>query len=460
MAGLFFLILCVSCSLFRKEVRPYPQGVVFPLEETARLEYEGKIVRTLLRVDGFLLFSTDQGLLYCLDGGEQKIVWKFAAQEPLGCPPALDSDSVFVWDKKNTLYALDISGRLNWKKRIEGVFTSEITVHQTRLYVGTEEGELLALDQKSGDVLWRFKTGGPIRARAVVFEEEIILGSADGNLYFLDFSGRQRGVVAIGSPIRVPPLVDDRRIFLGAEDFMVRSIDLKTKKTKWKVKLGGRVLSPPRTDDKRLLFIASNSVLHCLNKKRGDILWWRNIPSRSSYDLEFADNQVLVTSFSSFTVGFNRENGRELGRYEASSGIESNSLWFEPYLLVNIFDLQTSRGNLVYLRKEVKVELTPSLESPQEVGTEINFSASSVGFYLPRFEFFLRTGEGETVVQKESERRAWIWFPEKEGAYKVTVRIRDEKQSLEKEIPYEIVQKGAQEKIKKDTESKNKGADG
>jgi hypothetical protein len=71
----------------------------------------------------------------------------------------------------------------------------------------------------------------------------------------------------------------------------------------------------------------------------------------------------------------------------------------------------------------------------------VSFTASATGFYLPRVEFYLRQGEERTVVQKAADKKAWIWFPEKEGTYAIGVRVSDEKQSKEAEIPFEISKK-------------------
>jgi hypothetical protein len=149
----------------------------------------------------------------------------------------------------------------------------------------------------------------------------------------------------------------------------------------------------------------------------------------------------LVTSRSPLLFSLDRKSGKVAGKYEAKTEIRSNPVWAEPNLVFATFDTPADRGSINFLRKEVKVEISPSLSSPRPAGTEVSFTASARGFYLPRYEFYLRRGEERSVVQKASEKNSWVWFTETEGTYAVGVRVSDERQAKEAEIPFEVSKK-------------------
>ncbi len=441
----YFLLLFVSfsssCSLFSGKMAPYPGGVVFPLVEAHKISYEGKILPSIVKSAQEIYFATDKGLLYCLDSSSPKIKWTFTGDSPFGCPPAVGPDAVFVWDQANTVYCLDKNGVLRWKKTIQEQISSPLSCDQENVYVGTQEKTFLAIRQSSGESLWQLKAGGAFRGGAVFWKNKIIVGCTDGRLYYLNRRQDLERTVNIGSPIRVTPLLDGDRLYFGAEDFTFQCFDLVKKKRKWRIKAGGTVLMPPHADETRVFFFASNSVLYCLNKHGGDILWWWIVPSRNVYDLELAADKVLVTPFSSLLIGLDRKTGKEMGRYETKLGIKSNPVWDDPYVVVSLYEDIAKKGSVLYLGKEVSVRLTPSLGSPQPIQTEISFTASSVGFYFPRFEFFLRDGEARIIVQPESENNSWVWYPEKEGDYVIGVKAIDEKQAKEVYLSYKIVAK-------------------
>jgi outer membrane protein assembly factor BamB len=441
----FLLIsLGFSCSLFRVKIPPYPQGVLFPLEEAARVSYEGKIVKAVLDRGQNLYFSTDGGLLYCIEGVTRKVIWTYAAPSPLGCPPAVTTESVLVWDETNNLYCLDLAGGLRWEKQIKEEIVSGIAWDRDEVYVGTQEGTFMAVRQSSGEALWQLRTEGAFQAEAVFWGGQVIIGCADGKLYFINQRKDLGAIVEIGSPVHVTPLVAGDRLYLGSEDSFFQCLDLKTRKRKWRVRLGGKLVVSPRADAERVFFVASNSVLYCLDKKGGDILWWWIAPSRSAYDLELSDGKVLVTAFSSVLYCLDARTGKEVGRYDAKSEIKSNPLWYPPYALINLYDYLDDKGAVVFLAREIRVKLAPSMSPPQPEVTEVTLTATATGFYLPKYEFFLQSGEERTVVQKESERNSWVWFPEKEGNYTVGVRVRDGKNTREAEIPFKITSKTKQ----------------
>lgn len=452
---LFLALLSFSCSLFRSRVKPYPAGAVFPLTETAKVMFEGDINGALVKgEDGRLYFSTDRGHLYCLEGAPPKIAWHVDNPAPFGCPPELAPGRVFVWDIDNVVSCIDRTGQPVWKAKIADRIMSPLSHDGERLLLGTEAGDLLALSQATGEVQWRFRTRAPVSAAAVFWKDSIILGSGDGSFYRIGPKGVERGAVDLGSPVSVTPLVDGDYLYIGTEDFGFACYDLRKGTRRWKVMAAGRVLAPPRADEKRVYLQASNSVLYALDKSGGEILWWWMAPARRPHGLAFDGENVLVTSRSPILFSLDRKTGKPVGKYEAGTEIRSNPVWVEPNVLFAAFDPEADQGVISQLEREVKVELSSSPASPQPPGAEVTFTAAASGFYQPRFEFTLRQGEERTVVQQASEKKSWVWFPEKEGAYSVHVKVQDEKQSREAEIPFEVaVQK------KKDEEKNSEKGD-
>ncbi len=442
-ARVFLLLVLVysvpSCSLFRAKVAPYPGGVGFPLEEAGRVTVEGKIIQTMVADEEKIYLATDNGRLYCLDGKDQKVIWTYESEAAFSCPPAVGKERLFVFDREGLVTCLDKNGKVGWKSKIEGPAPASLSQDQNALYVGTQEGVVLALSPNSGERLWQFAAGGAVMSEALVWEGKVVCASQDGNIYILSPRGRVRNVVKVGSPILVTPFIDNSRVYVGTEDSVFHCFDLRRQRRLWKIKLGGKILAPPLADDRHVFFVASNCVLFCLDKRSGEIQWWYALPSLSRYELEFSDSKIIVSSSSPKLICLDRKSGEEVGSYDAGSELRSNPLWLDPYLVTTLYDQRENKGSVVFLHQEVRVQLGASLPSPQPVGTEISFTASAVGFYLPKYEFFLRRDGEKTVVQKESARNTWVWFPDKEGTCTVGVRVSDGKRERETEILFEII---------------------
>jgi outer membrane protein assembly factor BamB len=427
-----------ACSIFRARVAPYPTGVIFPLREAARFALDGRLVRSLLRVEGKLYFSTDRGFVYCLEEAGRKILWTYAAGAALGCPPAVGDRVVAVWDQDNGVHGIGLDGNLLWKTRLPEPIASDLCPARDRFYVGTKAGHLYAMDAATGDVLWAFKTEGAVEAACAVWRDSIVLASVDGGIYFLSLQGRLSQRVEAGAAVRMTPLVDGDRLYFGTDDGRYNCLDLRTHRRKWRMRTDGKVLSPSVADAQRVYFTASNTVLYALDKSDGDIYWWAILPSRSPFRPELAAGKILAASLSPVLICLDRRSGQEAGRYDSGSEVRSNPIWTAPDIFLAEYDSVTGKGSLVVLRKEVKVELTASAAAPGTVGHEVALTASSVGFYLPKYEFYIRRDGTTVITQKESARNSWTWFPDKVGNFVLGVRARDAKETGDAELSYEI----------------------
>ena len=427
-----------SCSFFKPRILPYPSGVIFPVEKDEAITYQGKIIDRLQERNRVVYFSTLKGFVYRYDSLERKILWKYKAKHPLISSPLLGKEKIYVIDRENILYCLNQEGQLLWEKKTEENVTSELKEDRERLYWGTEEGSLLAFNTEDGEKIWSFQAGGAIHSAPAFSDSWIIFGCDDGLLYFLSRRGKLIDKFETGGRIEASPLVDGKRLYFGSHNQYFYCLDLTKRKTRWKVKTGGKILCQPVIDEKRVFFTSWDSALYSLNKNNGTILWWQVLPSRSLYDLEIIEGKIVASSLSSTLACFDVKTGMKKGTYEAGQEVRSNPLWLEPYLLISLYDYKQDEGRLVFLKKAVEVMLTPSKESPQKIGEEVIFSAKATGFFQPKYEFYLKTGDREEVVQEISEQGSWTWFPEAAGDYTVGVKVLDAKEKAETEISFTI----------------------
>ena len=465
--SLIFLILC-SCFLFKSRPLPYPTGVIFPLEEDGEVLFMGRIIDAIRKKDNHLYLSTDRGFVYSINGKKRAIRWLYRTRQESISPPYLGKKSVYVFDDQGTLYCIDLVGRLSWKTKIKEKITSGITEEQGRIYIGTESGSLYSLDQEDGKELWRFQAEEAIRSTPVPAEGKVIFGCDDHRLYILNRRGGLIGTYEAEDKIQSPLLVDGQSVFFGSNDDRFTCFDLKSKRVKWRLKTGCLLSAAPIVDKKRVIFLCWNGILYCLSKKNGDIIWWDTVPSRSFYSLEKVENRIMVASLSSIVVTYDIPTGRKVSEFESDQIIQSNPVWFEPYVVVSHFDNQTRKGHLIFLKKKVKLDVKPSAESPQKTGGEVWFTADATGFFKPYYEFsryrllevdfnpslfFLSTSWEKEVVQEKSDKNAWQWLPEVPGLYVVAAEVMDEKEQARQMVPYLIEKEKPRVSIKASKQS-------
>lgn len=124
---------------------------------------------------------------------------------------------------------------------------SDPALDDTRVYMGTDDGVMYALNQTDGSIAWSFKTMRHVKGKGIfscpiVHDGVVYFGAYDGNMYALDAVTGKRLWVSVeadwigSSPALAPEL---GLVFIGLEFGIIRkrggiaALDMKTGQTKW-----------------------------------------------------------------------------------------------------------------------------------------------------------------------------------------------------------------------------------
>ena len=118
--------------------------------------------------------------------------------------------------------ALDLQGAERWRVRLEGGgarSTPAIGLDGT-VYISAESGRLHALDPETGEIRWRFQTGGALWASPIVDSAgHLFIGSQDRNVYSLDPDGSLRWQRRLGGQIDSTGTIGpDGTFYCGCDD--------------------------------------------------------------------------------------------------------------------------------------------------------------------------------------------------------------------------------------------------
>lgn len=227
----------------------------------------GPIVASPAIADGVVYVASFSTFLYAIDQQTGQEKWKFKSSMPIASSPAVADGTVYFVSSRGALAAIDAAtGQPKWvfageyerkfeAKGLHGypnsgqtipdawdVFTSSPAVAHGKVYFGTGDGNVYAVDAKSGILQWKFATGNVVHASPAVAGGTLFIGSWDGNLYALDAeSGAQKWVFEAGrDPVyhnqvgfQSSPAVVDGVVYVGCRDAHVYAIDALTGRKKW-----------------------------------------------------------------------------------------------------------------------------------------------------------------------------------------------------------------------------------
>jgi len=113
-------------------------------------------------------------------------------------------------------------------------FQGSRVVHLADKNVNTMGDEVIATDNETGNVMWRYKLsgniaeGGSLGSAPLAAGKHVLLGTLEGRVLRLDpASGKSTASYQVGSPIRSQPVVADGWIYVGTEDGKLVAIDTK-----------------------------------------------------------------------------------------------------------------------------------------------------------------------------------------------------------------------------------------
>jgi outer membrane protein assembly factor BamB len=175
-----------------------------------------------------------------------RTVWTFETGGQVYSSPAVADGKVFIgsWDK--SLYALDeLTGRELWRFETRDRIYSSPTYWNGIVYVGTgTEGgskiaKLFAVDAETGVELWSFKAGKNFVGGATVVEGIIYVGSLDGKLYALDALGNGDGSTSVHwqfdsvGEIWATPAYYNNSLYITSSSCKIFRVDIDTGKELW-----------------------------------------------------------------------------------------------------------------------------------------------------------------------------------------------------------------------------------
>ncbi|MFY9571658.1 MAG: PQQ-binding-like beta-propeller repeat protein, partial [Blastocatellia bacterium] len=112
-----------------------------------------------------------------------KLLWTYEAGESIESSAAIANGVAYVGSQSGELTALNLSnGSVRWKYKATGpIGESSPCVSGGVVFIGDLNGTLHAV--RDGKAVWTFKTNGEIKSSPVVVGDRVLIGSYDEHLY-------------------------------------------------------------------------------------------------------------------------------------------------------------------------------------------------------------------------------------------------------------------------------------
>jgi outer membrane protein assembly factor BamB len=156
-----------------------------------------------------------------------KPLWTYEAGEAIESSAAIVGGTVFVGSQKGELVALNLeNGSVYWKFSTgNAIGESSPAYGNGAVFIGDLGGWINALNASDGRKLWAFKTNGEIKSSPVVVGDRVLIGSYDEHLYCLSLrNGSLLWKFKTNGPVHATPGVSGGMAFIAGCDELFRAI--------------------------------------------------------------------------------------------------------------------------------------------------------------------------------------------------------------------------------------------
>ncbi|HEY5914539.1 MAG TPA: PQQ-binding-like beta-propeller repeat protein, partial [Verrucomicrobiae bacterium] len=117
-------------------------------------------------------------------------------------------------------------------------------------------------------LLWRFKTGDAVKSTAAIVQGRVYIGSGDGLVYALELgTGKKLWTYKTGGAVDSSPLALGGKVFVGSSDSVLYALEAADGKLAWKYETGDKIIGAPNWTKSgsgtRVLVGSYDFKLHC-----------------------------------------------------------------------------------------------------------------------------------------------------------------------------------------------------
>lgn len=248
----------------------------------------------------------------------------------LGLQPASDNARIYAGSRNGDVYALDqASGKVVWRVKSKLPLSAGPGLGENVLALGSSDGDLIAIDKNSGEILWQKTLSSEIVASPLVARSLVIVRSVDGYLHALSAdNGKESWKVQFDVPRlslrgNAPPVIYGTMVIAGFDNGRVAAISAANGAIAWQA-----TLAQPRgrTELERLVDVDARPVqvgedlylagyqgrVVLVRPASGQLIWSQDMSSYSGMAADW--NLLFVTDENSEVVAMERKAGIEVWR--------------------------------------------------------------------------------------------------------------------------------------------------
>lgn len=258
-----------------------------------------------------------------------RTLWRYEADRSLiEYPPVVADGRLFAGTHDGLVVAVDgATGRAAWHRQLAGCIAASPAIAGSLVVVATlgpppdcgsaASAEVVALRRDSGAVVWTHR-GLTAESPPLVVGGTVVVGAWDGTVDALSLSdGRTRWRFHTGAAVKAGAALADGTLYIGSYDGALYALGATNGRLRWSTRVDAPFYATAAVADGRVVVATTDGAVHAFAVGSGRELWSRTIGRFAYSAAALANGRVFVGSYDHHLYALDARTGDVLWRAEA-----------------------------------------------------------------------------------------------------------------------------------------------
>jgi outer membrane protein assembly factor BamB len=258
-----------------------------------------------------------------------KVLWTHDAGSAVESSAAIAEGGVYLGTEAGELLALDFAtGKPRWTYKAGPIGESSPAVADGLAYIGDQAGVVHAVDVRDGKGVWTFKTEAEVKSSPVVVGGKVLIGSYDGHLYALD---ARRGTLAwkhrTDGPVHATASVEGGVAYVTGCDERLRGVRIDDGREVLVVSSGAYTGASPAIVAGRAYYGTFENEVLAVELAERKVAWRYQHPQRKFpfySSAAVADGKVVLGGRDKLIHGLDARTGAALWTFTTQARVDSS----------------------------------------------------------------------------------------------------------------------------------------
>ena len=295
---------------------------------------DGMISSTCAIVGEHVYAASLNGQVFCLDRATGRRLWTYRSRDEADeskfipgfkAAVAVSGDLLYIGDEEGLFHAIDrATGKKAWTYSTNpddptgggAPIISGASFFEDRVVFGSHDNNLYCLKAADGTLVWKFETQGMVNCSPAIVDGHTFVTGCDSHLRVINVAtGEQVTDMPLGIYLIASPAVVNEMLYVGTHGGEVLAIDWKQSKNVWTYKAAqGDVAfhSSAAVNDQFVVLGGQDKKLHCIDRETGKNVWIFNAKRQIDSSPVIVQDRVFVGSHDGRIYGLELATGKEV----------------------------------------------------------------------------------------------------------------------------------------------------